>query len=294
MVSSRDFDCEPPVQKRIDEYVQDSMDAIRKLNDQVYEVRRLNNYIAREPDGNLDVAELRAFYVRAEGREKYEFTQDQENLVLFSSRLLRRFDRSFSRLLNGQISVEGEQKAAVFSRSFYQMEFSRLRTVIEKLENGPFSFNRFPLERYLQIKVAQLGAIGTEMEARQLIDEGVASLVDLGKSVARILSLKRPAAMPKGKIEPLEQIILQGKPFSLPYEDRRISARTLLDGKTVADALALAVSICFTTGLLLRDQFLFLFLGREKKSESELRSSIQHMENLLDPESFRELQTLYG
>jgi hypothetical protein len=42
----------------------------------------------------------------------------------------------------------------------------------------------------------------------------------------------------------------------------------------------------------MQDQFLFLFLGRERKSQAELESRIQMVENLLDPESFREIQAL--
>jgi hypothetical protein len=293
MVSSRDFDCDPPVRKRIDDYVEAAVDSIRKLHDQIAEARRLNAFISRDGDGNLDIAELRAFYNTGDGKEKYDFTPDQDNMILFAFRLLRRFDRTFSSLLNGHVILEGPEKVAVFSRSFFQLEFSRLRTVTEKLEKGPFTFNRFPLSRYLQMKEAQLGAVGNEMEARQLIDEGVASLVDLGKTVSRILSLKRPAPPGnKTKVEPLEQVVLQGKPFSLPHEQRKLTTQSLLNGRTVAEALSEAVSVCFSTGLLMQDQFLFLFLGRERKSQAELESRIQMVENLLDPESFREIQAL--
>jgi hypothetical protein len=293
MVSVRDFDCEPAVRLRIDDFIQNAVDGVRRLHDQVHEARRLNSYISRDPDGNLDAGELRTLYNAGDGREKHDFSLDQENLVRFTFRLLRCFDRAFGSLLNGQVMLEGDEKAAVFSRAFFQVELSRLRTVMEKLEKGPFSFSAYPLSRYLAIKGAELGPIGTEMEARQLIDEGVADLVDLGKTVARVLSQKRPG-MAKGKPEPLEQVILQGKPFSLPHEDRRIHASGFIRGKTVAEALASAVTTCFTAGLLMQDQFLFLFLGREKKAESEMRARLQQLETLLDPESFREMQTLYS
>ncbi len=59
-------------------------------------------------------------------------------------------------------------------------------------------------------------------------------------------------------------------------------SRTSLNGKTVAEALAAAVSLCFSSGLLLQDQFLYLFLGREQRNRGELASRIQMVENLLD------------
>ena len=137
-----------------------------------------------------------------------------------------------------------------------------------------------------------MGAIGTEMEVRQLIDEGVAGLVDLGKTVALILSLRRPSPPGRAEIEPLEQVVLQGKPFSLPWEETRIMISTIFEGKTVAEALAAAVSFCFTTGMLLHDQFLFLFLERAEKSRAELAVLIPTLENLLDPDSLRDLEAL--
>jgi len=290
MVSARDFDGAEPVRKRIDDYLEGALDSVRKLQEQVRESRRLNTYVSRDPDGKLDTSGVRAIYVPGDGGQKYDFTLDQQNLTLFVCRLLRRFDRTFSSLLNGQVVLEGPEKKAIFSRSFFQTEFSRMRAVADKLEKGPYSITRFPLSRYLQMKEDRLGAIGNELEARQLIDEGVAGLVDLGKTLARVLGLKRPAATGVDKDEPLGQVVLQGKPFTLPWEGRMIVARSVLHDKTVEAALAAAVSFCFTTGLLLQDQFLFLFLDREAKNRVELARRIRMVEHLLDPDILRQIR----
>jgi hypothetical protein len=289
MVSARDFDCDEGIRKRIDEYVAEAMGPIRALQEQLQETRRLASYVSRREDGTLEVAPVRAIY-GADGRAKHDFSADQEDLTIFACRLLRQFDRTFASLLNGQVVLDTGEKIAVFSRAFFQVEFSRLRTVADKLEKGPFAFSSFPLSRYLQMKDGRRGAIGHELEARQLIDEGVAGLVDLGKTLSLVLAQRRPAA---GKIarEPLEQVVLKGKPFSLPGEGCRLVARTVLENMTVEAALAAAVSYCFTAGMLLHDQFLFAFVEREAKCRADLSERILLVENLLDPQELLELRS---
>ncbi len=292
VVSARDFDCDEGVRARIDQYVAEAMEPIRALQDQLQETRRLASYVSRREDGTLEVAAVRTIY-NADEKEKYDFRADQENLTIFARRLLRRFDRTFASLLNGQVVLDTQEKVAVFSRSFFQLEFSRLRTVAEKLEKGPFAFNSFPLSRYLQMKDGRRGAIGHEVEARQLIEEGMACLVDLGKTLSLVLAQRLPAAGKTG-LEPLEQVILKGKPFSLPGEGSRLVVRTVLENMAVEAALAAAVSYCFTAGMLLHDQFLYAFVEREAKCRADLAERILLVENLIDPQVFLELRALSG
>ncbi|MGD0728378.1 MAG: hypothetical protein ABSB63_22950 [Spirochaetia bacterium] len=292
MVDSRAFDCESPVRARMDGYIDAAFESIGKLHEQLLEARRINSYIVLDEQGRPDTEILAGFYAPGDSREPFSFAADQDNLVLFVPRLVRRFDRLFSPLLNGQCLLEETGRTAIFSRAFFELDFTKLRTMVEKMETGPFHFSSFPLSRYLQIKGARLGAIGNEMEVNEIIGQGVGCLVDLGKTLMKILVLRTPGGA-AGTPEPLEPIVLQGKTFSLPHENGRIQTRSLLKGKTVVEALSLAVTICFTAGLLLHDDFLSLFLGKEKRLGAELRARMKLMENLLDPESYRELSGLY-
>jgi hypothetical protein len=172
------------------------------------------------------------------------------------------------------------------------MEMARLGTTIGKLKKGPFHFRSFPLSEYLQVKEAKIGAIGNEMELVQLIDEGIACLADLGKSLAKVLgsSTGKPADQPE---EPLEPVIFQGKPYAIPYAEQRIRDRTYLEGKTVTEALIDATSLCFTMGMLFRDRFVFFVLSSATRYETELQAQLRLMKNLLDPEHYRELLARY-
>jgi hypothetical protein len=96
------------------------------------------------------------------------------------------------------------------------------------------------------------------------------------------------------RTEPLEPIVLQGKPFSLPHAGSRIQARSMLNQRTVEEGLADAVSICFSAGLYFQDRFIYFFLGRERKYAGEIEARMRTLENLLDSGALAELQNLYG
>jgi hypothetical protein len=294
MVDGAGFDCDPQVRMRMDGYIDESIESIKRLHEQLQEARRINSYVTVDDGGHPDAAILERLYASADSRETYDFLADQQNLVLFGSRLLRAFDNVFSALLNGQVALRGAPgRVPVFVRSFFELEFSRIRTLIEKLETGPFHFSSFPLQRYLKIKGERLGAIGAEMDVSLLVDDAVSCLVDLGKTLTKVLGLRSPSAPSRDPPVPLEPVVLQGKAFSLPRENDLLHARSLLAGKTVAEGIAAAVTVCFTAGLLFQDDFLSLYHGKERRLAEELRRRMHLMENLLDPESWRELSALY-
>jgi hypothetical protein len=294
VVDTGGFDCDPAVRERMESYIDESIESIKRHHGQLQEARRLRSYLVMDDDGQPDTALLRTLYKSASSRMAYDFDADQQNLVLFAARFMRAFDSVFSQLLNGRCALPGIGRVQIFSRDFFEVEFTRIRSFIEKLETGPFHFGSFPLPRYFQIRGERLGAIGSEMDVSQIVDEAVGCLVDLGKTLTRVLSLRSPAGAPGDPAVPIESVGLQGKAFSIPHENRIIQASSLLGGKTVAQAITTVVTVCFTAGLLFRDDFLVMYHGKETRLADELRRRMGLVENLLDPESFGELSALYG
>ncbi len=291
-VNVRDFNCSLEVRKRIDAYIDKSLESIKKLHGQLHEVRRLNSYLRYDESGLVDSSNLGSLYEKTVPKSEGDFQTDQGNVLLFAQRLFDAFYKTFISLLNGKVQIAGVGRSAIFSRSFYEMEMARLGTITERLKKGPFHFGSFPLSQYLQVKEAKIGAIGNEMELIQLVDEGIACLADLGKSLAKVLgsSTAKPKDQPEQTLVPL---ILQGKPYSIPYAQQSIRDRTYLDGKTVEEALADATSLCFTMGMLFRDRFVFFVLGSAARHEAELQGQLRLMKNLLDPERYREILSRY-
>jgi hypothetical protein len=294
IVDTRGFDCEPAVRERVEGYVDESIESIKRHHGQLQEARRLRSYLVMDDEGRPDTSILQAVYKSASPRAVYDFYADQQNLVLFVARFMRAFDAVFAPLLNGRCALAEIGRVSIFARDFFELEFTRIRSLTEKLEKGPFHFASFPLARYFQIRAERLGAIGSEMDLCQIVDEAVGCLVDLGKTITRVLSLRSPAGASGSPVVPVEAVALQGKAFSIPHENQLVQSRSLLGGTSVVQAITTAVTVCFTAGLLFQDDFLSMYHGKEKTLADELQRRMGLIENLLDPESFGELSALYG
>ncbi len=289
MVDASRFDCDSRIQERIDGYVADTLATLSQMNEQLQEARRVNRYISLDEQARPRTAALWGVYKAGETREPLDFEADQENLVLLLSRLIRGFDRTYSALLGGVCLLSHGEKASIFSRAFFELDLTRLRSLAGRLENDVFRLTRFPLRRFLRLKSNRKEAVGGEGEVADLIRETVGCLVDIGQTVSKVLALRsRPSGGPAGE-EPLQPVILQGKPFVLPHENERFRPGTDLAGRTVSEALVSAVTVCFTAGMLFHDDFVSLSAGKEHKLEEDLRQQLKVIEHLILPEKRTEL-----
>lgn len=294
MVHVELFDFDSSIRARVEKRIDDTLESLHVLHDQLQEARLTSSYLAVDAQGRPDTGALKELYEAGTGRESDGFDEGQENLVLFVSRLLRSFNKVFSSLLNGKCVVESVGRVELFSPSFFALDFTKLRTIADRLDQELFRYSRFPLSRYLRIKEGRLQAIGTEMEVSQHIQQAVVCLADLGRTVMKILSLRVPAPAHAEVREPLQPIILHGKAFSIALENSRIQAKSLLGGLTVGHALRHAVTLCFLAGLLLQDDFVAMLLTREKRLEQELRGRLKSLAGMLDPVSYEEIASIYA
>jgi hypothetical protein len=293
-VSGKDFDCTPQVRKKIEEYVESSQETLQALHEQLVEVRRLNSYLTYDETGNLNTRLLASFYESEAKGEGVRLEKDQENVMVFAPRFFTTFDRTFQGLLNGTVRFSGGGKGAVFSPFCFQTEFTRLRNTIEKLERLVFTYANFPYGRYLQIRNSAMGAIPKEVEVMQLIDEGLAVIFWLGKSLARLLAMDG-VGVPEGEGEhPVEPSALQGRPFRLPFAGRMLAARGFLEGMDVGKSLAQAASICLSADILLQDPAIFMHLGKEGQIVGQLETKLRQLEHLVDEKTFTELKLRYA
>jgi hypothetical protein len=294
VVSAKEYDCSPQVRKKIDEYVESCHEMLQTLHEQLVEARRLNSYLAYDESGSLDTSLLATFYETEAKGEGIRLEKDLDNVMLFAPRFFTAFDRAFQALLNGTVAFTGGLKGAVFSPACFQTEFTRLRNAIEKLERVAFTYANFPYKRYLLIRSSTMGAIAKEVEVMQLIDEGLAVIFELGKSLARLLSMNGVGA-PEGKGEqPVDSPALQGRPFRLPFTGRKLQAKGFLQGKNVAVLLEQVVSICFSADVLFQDPAIFMHLGKERKVADQLEVKLRQLEHLVDDKTYTELKLRYA
>jgi hypothetical protein len=287
------FDLDYSIRTRVEGRIDDALESVKLLHAQLVDARRTVSYLAVDTHGRPDMTALKDLYEVASGRYSFNFAGDQENVVLFVSRLLQSFDKSFSPLLNGQLVVEVHGRVIIFSPAFFALDFMKLRSLAEKLVQQLFRYTRFPLTRYLQIKEGRLLTIGHEMEVSHLVRQSVVCLADLGRTVMKVLALRAPEHEPVHSREALESVILHGKSFVIPYENSRIKSRSILNDVTVGQALSEVTTVCFSAGVLLHDDFVSMYLSKERRLETELRRQMRFLENLLDPESYNELAKAY-
>jgi hypothetical protein len=293
-VSSKEYDCSPQARRKIEEFVESSLEMLQALHEQLVEVRRINGYLANDESGNLDTRLLAAFYETEAKGEGVLLEKDLENVMVLAPRFFTAFDRAFQALLNGTVAFAGGGKGAVFSPDCFQTELTRLRNAIEKLERVAFTYANFPYKRYLQIRSSTVGAIPKEVEVLQLFDEGLSVIFGLGQSLARLLAMDGVGAPEGGGEHPVEASALQGKPFRLPFAGRKLQAKGFLQGKSVAELLGQVAGICLTADVLFQDPAIFMLLGKERKISSQLQLKLAQLEHLVDEKTFTELRPRYA
>ena len=292
IIDSSDFDCEPKIYDKIQSYIEESTQNLLLLHKKKREILKLRVFLPTNENGEADFSRLQFFYDAFQSENKYQYVKDKENIVLFAPRFLRLFVHTFEHLLNGKVQFSQVGKVEIFSNVFFQIELSKLPYLIEKMEKLAFSYPTFSRSRYLLIKSANAGAIAIEAELMQIIEECLDYLLGIGKKLSGVLGLREKIGKPEGKSEPLDPIALRGKPFSLPYEENIIKSRTLINGRTVLEALTMAISMSFLAGIFFIDQNTTSLLIREQEIDQKMRSKLEILERIADPETYLELKDL--
>jgi hypothetical protein len=291
IVNTEEFACQSGVQAKIDGYVEETTTKMSELGEQKNELRRIQKFLPMTDSGEVDFALLKHLYESGTQTSKgFDFANDQENVMVFAPRLIRIFDRTFYPLLYSKVVLSKLGRMSVFSQSFFQAEFPKIRQLIGRLEKHGFTFRNLTRNRYLQLKDQSFSAVTTEFEVIRLIEEGLDSLLAMGKKLAKILTTRRDGSGERSS--PLEPVVLQGKSFSLPFRGRTIRSNNLLNGKSVEEALSFASSICFLTPVFFQDQNALDLLGRESEINREIQSHLHALRRIADPESLRSIEEM--
>lgn len=292
IIDSSDFDCEPKIYDKIQSYIKESTQKLQLLHEKKREILKLRVFLPTNENGEADFSRLQFFYDAFQSENKYHYVKDKENIVLFTPRFLRLFVHTFENLLNGKVHLLKVGKVEIFSKAFFQIEFSKLPYLIKKMEKLAFSYPTFSRSRYLLIKSTNAGAIAIEAELMHVIEECLEHLLGIGKKLSGVLSLREKIGSSEGKSEPLDTIILRGKPFRLPYEEKVIKSGTITNGRTVLEALIMAISMSFLMSIFLNDRNTTSLLIREQEIDQNIRSKLEILERIADPETYLELKAL--
>ncbi|MBA7695586.1 hypothetical protein ES703_104216 [subsurface metagenome] len=297
VISSIYFECEPEIQKKIDEYIQECKQNLIPFYKRKQEILRMKSFLSRDNDGGIDFRPLQYFYESSRSKNTYNFSKDKENIILIISRFFTIFAASFEFLLNDKVHIAGTGELRIFSRNFFQLECSRIQYLVGKLEKISFGFpfpESFSWERYLLLNNSNRDASETEAEVMTLISEGLNFLHGIGKKLAYVLSMRQPKENDEEEPDPIETIVLRGKPFSLPYEDKIIESKTYLGEKTILEGVSLIASICFLACLFFHDQYTSTLLAKEKSVDKEIKTKLGMLERIATPGVYQELKNMFS
>ncbi len=292
IIDSSNFDCEPKINDKIRLFIEEFTKNLLLFRDKKREILKEKIFLPTNENGEADFNKLQFFYDAFQAENQYHYVKDKKNIVLFTPRFIRLFVQTFERLLYGKVQLSQVGKVEIFSRAFFQIELSRLSYLIVKMEKFAFSYPTFSRSRYLLIKSTNEGATAIEAELMQILNESLHYLLGIGKKLSGVLGLREKIGKSKGKNKPLDPIILKGKAFSIPYEENVVKSRTIINGKTVLEALTMAISMTFLVGIFFNDQNTTSLLIREQEINQKMRSMLEILERISDLESYLELKDL--
>jgi hypothetical protein len=295
MVSTDVFECEKQTQEEIDFFIEDAKRELVSLHKRKLEILQVKTYLPGDENGRIDFKILEFFYESNEDAVHFDFTSDQENLFLFTTRLLKTFLSSFENILNGKILVSGVGNVELFARNFFQIEFTKLRGYTDKLEAAAYGLQaQTSYSHYLLTKSGKRAVLADEGEVFGVLQDALVLLFDLGKKLDRILHSRIPAAEDEGPAAPLDTGVLRERAYMLPYENRVIKFKTKLGGRKVGEALAFIVTICYLTGMFFHREEVYDLVGDEVKVNDAIRTKLEVLERVGKPGEFRELKERYA
>jgi len=277
LINSKDFACPPDVKEKIRTLVTDGRRRLAELHSHQEKTKKLKTFLTFNESGEVSFDPLRFFYDQANSiGEEPAFSADSEDILRFVPRFFDTLDRTFAPLLNGQTDLEEIRAITLFTHDFFQLEFLRIRRIAGRVWD--YSEDKLPRTRFLDLQHSTKGIQSLEAEILKQVNEGLEVIFEMAKKVETILNTRRKSGgRPTG---PLDPMILHGKSFSIPHGKRRILSSSVLNGKTVVEALTSFVSICFTIAVFYHYPPVYDPLEREPQHSKELRSELEILSRL--------------
>ena len=247
IVNTREFGCSASVRKRIEEFIQESREKLVQLLEQRKETERLRIYLPEAKGDKLDFSSLGEFYEgSAIANAHYDFNADQQNVMVFAPRFFRAFENILFPLFGGNVALTGGARSRIFEKSFFPTEFPKLRQIGTKLDKLAFNYRSFPKTRFLQIKDGAKAAIPVELEIINLIDDAVSIMTAMGRKLEKLIRAQEGEGGAGGRAEPSGRSAAARRAYRIPHREEGVRSHTVLNGKSVQEAVIFATSICFT------------------------------------------------
>ena len=282
LINTKDFACPPDVKEKIRSLVAEGRRRLAELRSCQEKTNKSKTFLTLNESGEVSFDPLRFFYDQANNvGEEPAFSADSEDVLRFAPRFFDTLDRTFAPLLNGQTDLEEIGAVTLFTHDFFQLDFLRIRRIVGRVWD--YGEDELPRTRFLDLQHSTKGIQSLEAEILKQVNEGLDIIFEMAKKLETILNTRRKGGgrRPTG---PLDPMILHGKSFTIPHGKRRILSISVLNGKTVVEALTYFVSICFTIAVFYHYPPVYDPLERESQNSKELRSQLEVLSRLAGPQ----------
>jgi hypothetical protein len=291
VISSTEFDCASDVRHHINRTVREYSSSLVPFHKEKLEIMRLKSFLPVNSSGEFVFSSLQRLYETGRTEKKYSYSNDKNNVMLFTSRFLERFDHNFTDLLTGEIQVQGAGKVKIFTRNFFGVEISRIQYLIDKFEKLSFDFSSsFTWKRFIKINRDNMGASRIEAEVMLLLHECLGILHEIGIKLSKVLRMKQPGDSTAMEHVPVDTDMLSGRVFNVPFENSKVKSKTEVNGKTVAEAFSFVITICFLACVFYQDRYTISLLEREKSVDDEINLKLSMLERIADNEMYSQLK----
>ena len=278
LIDGHDFNCTPKIRDKIDEYLRILEKNIQPYLDQEREVYRLQAFIPTDGKGVVDFSILKHFYDRTLQSRRLSFDKNKENIIKFIINMGYSFLINFRELLTESIEVEKEETVSLFAESIFGQDLSRIEFNLGKLDKVQTILPKFSTSRYLSLKKTMTGAIESEAEAIQIIDEISSTIVFMGKRIAHILRNALPDD--HGSDNKINYFSFDEITYAIPAEKYQIRSQGYLKSFSVKQSLYEVAGICYQTGAIVHQGEISELLAKEKKIHKEILSNMKQYKKI--------------
>lgn len=290
ILNTQDFACKPDMKKKIDRRIGTLRKDLADLKNRYRAIDHLKSVLSFTESGEIDYSGLRVFYDNAFLRgASLNFLADQKNLMVLGPRMLKVFDAVFYPLLAGSIILSDLDEVSLFKPDFFQREFEKLQGVAKKTDEMAYTYHSLLWSRFETLKMQGEKAIPKEAAILQMIDDGFASVLKIGKTLEGILSSTHRKGSQDSSVFPADgPLVTPGRDFSIP--EKEIDSNSYLNGKTVDQALADVVQICYAAAAFFHNRDTLGILNREESIKKNLSQQTEALKRIADSRKLKEFE----
>jgi hypothetical protein len=288
------FDCSELTQKEIDRYIEETINRLKLLHQERYEIARLQNYVHVDESDNLILDRLQFFYQNTLHNEEYDFDEDRKQVNSFAVKFVSLFRNVYEPILNGKLELSHLGSVQLFPQAVFKEKFIQLEMVQKKIEALLFKLPHFPRKRYLDLKNTGQGAIMAEAETVGLIDESVEIFADIGRGIDKLLRKDITDSAPlKQDFDPLDSRTLEGENVRFPFSNKIKDVDHPFYDKPLREVLSDLVAVCYLFCSYMQDLTILHMIGKEKSVEDEIGKRLERLQRIADPETYAEVKGLF-